>query len=138
MEKKKMKNKIKKGLINYPVGDFLIRLKNAGIAGHKEVPSIKSKLINAVALCLKKEGFLDSVTEKDGAIIVALAFRRKEPVLMDVKIVSKPGLRIYMGAEDIVKKKGPSVLILSTSKGILSAKDAIKQKVGGELIAEVF
>lgn len=134
-KKKKQPNK---GSINYPIGDFLIRLKNASIAGHKEVPSVKSKLILAVSECLKKEGYLDSVTENDHNIVVGLAFRRKEPVLMDVKIVSKPGLRVYMGAEDVEKKKGPSILILSTSKGIMTAKNAIKLKIGGELIAEVY
>ncbi len=135
-----MNKKIKKNTkanINYPVGDYLIRLKNAGIAGHKSVASSDSNLIRAVANCLKKEGYLELVETKDGTLISTLAMRRKEPVLIDLKIVSKPGLRVYMGIDEITKKKGPSILIISTSAGILSGKDAIKKRLGGELIAEV-
>lgn len=124
--------------VNYPAGDFLIRLKNAGIAGHKTVTSPNSNLIGAIAECLKKQGYLGSVEVKDGSITVSLAQRRKEPILMDIKIVSKPGLRVYMGIEEIEAKKGPTVLIISTSAGILAGKDAIKKRLGGELIAEVY
>lgn len=135
---KNNKKKQKKGLIGYPVGDFLIRLKNAAIAGHKEIESDNSKLISSVAACLKKASYLESMEVKGGKITVALAFRRKEPLLMDVKIVSKPGLRVYMGLEDVEKKKGPSIMILSTPIGVVTAKDAIKSKVGGEVIAEIY
>jgi len=124
--------------LNYPVGDFLIRLKNAAMAERSVVSANKSKLNKAVAEALKKEGFLDEVKEEKDGLTVKLSFRKKEPVLLDVKLVSKPGLRIYMNVEELVAKKGPSVVILSTPLGVLSAKDAIKKKVGGEVIAEIF
>lgn len=136
---KKTNNTLNKSAhVNYPIGDFFIRLKNAGIAGHKTVIAPNSNLINSVSLCLKKAGYLDNVEVKEGNISVGLAQRRKEPVLMDVKIVSKPGLRRYMSVEEIEKKKGPTVLILTTSAGILTGKDAIKQRLGGELLAEIY
>ena len=123
--------------VNYPVGDFLVRLKNAAIAGNKEIELSTSKLIKNVALALKKEGLLASVEEKSGNLTVILSYRKKEPVLMDVKLVSKPGLRIYIGVDELAKKRGPSVLILSTPIGVITGKDAIKKRVGGELIAEI-
>jgi small subunit ribosomal protein S8 len=133
----KKEYKCKNMNINYPVGDFLIRLKNAGMAGKSVVFVKKSKLIRAVADALKKEGFLDEIEEEKGVLLVKLSFRKKEPVLLNIRLVSKPGLRVYMNVEELIAKKGPSVVILSTPLGIMSAKDAIKKEVGGEVIAEV-
>ena len=135
--KNKSANLTKTGLINYPMGDFLIRLKNAGMGGLKEVIVKNSKLIKALATSLKKEGFIESLEEKEGNLIVVLSFRRKQPVLMDVKLVSKPGLRVYMGAEELKKEKGPSIIMVSTPLGIMAAKDAVKKRIGGEVIAEI-
>ena len=131
------KNQARPVNVSYPVGDFLIRLKNACMAGHKSVTVGKTKLIKAVAETLKKEGFLESLEEVEGKLVVHISYRKKEPILMDVKHVSKPGLRIYMGVEDLAKKKTPTVLIVSTSIGVMTAEEAIKKKVGGELIAEI-
>ena len=113
--------------------DFLIRVKNAGLARKKEVFVAGSKKILAVAMALKKLGFLDEV-KKDKVI---LAYKNKKPVLIDLKLVSKPGLRIYMGVSEIEKKKGPSIYLVSTPKGVLSSKEAIKQRLGGEVIAKL-
>ena len=137
MKSKKIKSTSKPVNVNYPVGDFLIRLKNAVMAGRGSVSVSRTNLIKEVAEALKKEGFLEKVEENEGKLVVALTIRKKEPVLMDVKHVSKPGLRIYMGVEELAKRKSPAVLLVSTSKGILTAQDAIKKRVGGELIAEI-
>lgn len=115
------------------VTDFLIRIKNAVMARNKEVGLPVSKKVAAVAAALKKLGFLDKV-KKDK---VVLAYRHKKPVLLDLKLVSKPGLRVYMSVSDIEKIKGPSVYLVSTPKGILSSKEAIKQRVGGEIIVKL-
>jgi small subunit ribosomal protein S8 len=128
---------IKKVVINYPIGDFLIRLKNAATGGLKVVGVGKTRFIVAVAKALKKVGYLDDIEEKEGQIFVRLTYRKKEPILLDVKLVSKPGLRVYMGVEELEKQKGPSVLIISTPLGIMSATEAIKKRVGGEVIAKV-
>jgi small subunit ribosomal protein S8 len=124
--------------INYPIGDFLIRLKNAVIAGNKEVVVPTTKLIKSVSQVLKKSGFISEIKENEGSMSVTLAIRRKEPVLMDVRLISKPGLRIYMKVDELEKAKGPYVAILSTPLGIMTAMDAIKKKTGGELIARIY
>ena len=107
-----------------------------GSKGARQFCRQKSKLIKQVADVLKDEGFLESVSD-DNLIASVLAYRRKEPVLMDIKLVSKPGLRIYMGVDELQSRKGPSILIVSTPKGILTSKKAIKARVGGEVICEV-
>ena len=122
---------------NYPIGDFLIRIKNAVMAGNRSVEVGSTKLIKAVAQILKKGEYLSELKEKDGRLVVQLSYRKKEPVLMDVKLVSRPGLRVYMSADELGKKRGPSIFIVSTSKGVLLSKEAIKKGVGGEVIAEV-
>lgn len=122
---------------NYPIGDFLIRLKNAAKAGKREVDIPKTKMAKEVAKTLKREGFLTDVKDKKDTLKLKLTIRKKEPIMMSLKLVSKPGLRIYWGADDIEQKKGPETYILSTPEGILSSKEAVKKRVGGEVIAEV-
>ena len=135
-----MKNK--KGMtskkINYPVGDFLIRLKNAVIAGNKEVSVPETKLIKAVASVLKKEGYVENIKVGEGNMVVSLAIRRKEPVLMNIKLVSKPGLRIYMKVDELENIRGPFFVILSTPLGILTGREAVKKSIGGEVIARIY
>jgi small subunit ribosomal protein S8 len=123
--------------INYPVGDFLIRLKNARMAKLKVVTVPSTKLIKATADALAAAGFLRDVTLTDGVLEVGLIYKKKEPVIMDVKLVSKPGLRIYMNVDELEKRRKPSILVLSTPKGVMSSKKALKERVGGEVIAEV-
>lgn len=123
--------------MNYPIGDFLIRLKNASLAGRKSVVTDSSKLVKAVAQVLEKEGYLTDIVEKEGKLSVKLAFRKKSPILVDVVLISKPGLRVYMGKEDLDSIKGPSIFILSTSQGVLSGRQAVKKGLGGEVIAKI-
>lgn len=121
-------------ITNYPVGDFITRIKNAALSNTKELRVRKTNYIKAVAEALEREGFLSEVKEEDNELIVKLAYARKEPILMNLELVSKPGLRIYETVEELESKKGPEVYILSTSKGILSSKEAIKKNIGGEVI----
>lgn len=121
-------------MTNYPVGDFVTRVKNAAMSDAKEVRLGKTKLIKAVAEALKREGFLDEVSEKDDELILRLAFKEKEPLIIDLELVSRPGLRIYETVEELESKKGPEVYILSTSKGVLSSNEAVKKNIGGEVI----
>lgn len=124
-------------MTNYQVGDFLIRLKNASLAGIKEIVFPKTKMVLGVAKTLKEEGFLNTISEKDGNIIVTLSVFSKKPVLSNVKLVSRPGLRLYINADEIENYKKPETLIVSTPKGIMSGSKAKKQRLGGELIAKV-
>ena len=123
---------------NYSVGDFLIRIKNAAMAKNKTVEIKSEKQVVAVAEALKKLGFLDTVKKEKDILTVSLAFKNKKPVIMNLKLVSKPGLRIYMGADEIDKKKGPSTYLLTSPKGVISSKEAVKGRVGGEIIAQIW
>ncbi|QQS38957.1 30S ribosomal protein S8 [Candidatus Woesebacteria bacterium] len=124
--------------VNYPIGDFLIQIKNASLAGNEKVSVAKTKYIKSVAEALKKERYLTEVVDDDGVITVTLAFHKKEPLLFGLKLVSRPGLRRYMSVDDLEKHRGPETLILSTAHGVLSSKDAIKLRVGGEVIAKIW
>lgn len=125
-------------MTNYQVGDFLIRLKNASMAGLKEVVFPKTNLVVSVAKTLEKEGFLDKVEiDKEGNLTAKLSIFSKKPVLKNVKIVSKPGLRIYVNVDEIEKMKTPETLVISTPKGVMSGMEAKKKRLGGELIAKV-
>ena len=125
-------------ITNYPIGDFLIRIKNAALARNHDVVIDSTNLIKEVAKVLKKEGLLQEMKEDKGKLIVRLAYRRKEPVMLDIKLISKPGLRVYASADDLEKKKGPSTYILSTPQGVMTSKEAVKKRVGGEVIAELW
>ncbi|MEK7497851.1 MAG: 30S ribosomal protein S8 [Patescibacteria group bacterium] len=125
-------------MVNYSIGDFLIRVKNAGMAGGKEVVFTSNKLVLACAQAIKKLGYLEEVKKDKDGIKVTLAIKRKEPVLMNLKLISKPGLRVYMDVAELKSKRGASNLLISTSKGIMSHKEAIKMGIGGEALAEIW
>lgn len=131
-----------------PIADFLIRLKNASIRGHWIVTVSASKMKIAIAEVLKDQGFIRDykVVEEEGKpykkhikIILRYHPRTKEPAIHDVKRVSKPGRRIYVGVDKIPRvKNGMGIAILSTSKGIMHDKEARKQHVGGELLCYIW
>ncbi|MBN1168730.1 30S ribosomal protein S8 [Candidatus Woesebacteria bacterium] len=122
---------------NYPIGDFMIKVKNAVAINQKEIVYQQNSLVYEVAKKLKDLGFFEKVEKNDDEIKVNISYHKKEPVIISIDIVSRPGLRVYKSAQDLAKEKGPSVFIVTTSKGILSHKEAIKQNVGGEVLAEI-
>lgn len=122
---------------NYPVGDFLIRIKNAVLAGRKEVVVQETKLIYEVAKVLNKLGYLSKVTKNKGMLKVVIVYQKRESLITDIKLVSKPGLRIYMKVKELESHKKPTTMIVSTPKGVMSSKEAIKKRFGGEVIAEI-
>ena len=123
---------------NYPIGDFLIRIKNAVQAKNREVSDASSSKKLAIAKALEKAGFIEDVKTKDGILSLSLVFSHKSPILMDIKLVSKPGKRVYYKLSDIQSKRGPSIFLVSTPKGILTTKGAKKEGAGGEIIAEIW
>ena len=126
-------------MVNYPAGDFLIRIKNSSMARRTELSLRSTKLIHSIANCLKKEGFLSDVALDKGMLTVKIAQSHKAPVLVDLRLVSKPGLRIYKGVDELKARKArSSFLILSTPKGVVAQSDAIKNNTGGEVIAEIW
>ena len=124
-------------MTNYTVGDYLIRIKNAAMARNRTVESRCTNLVKSVANSMKEMGYLEKNEVKKGVIISTLVFKNRIPVLLDLKIVSRPGLRVYMSSDDLNKRRKPSYLILSTSKGVMSSIQAMKKGVGGEVIVEI-
>lgn len=122
--------------MNYPIGDFLIRLKNAVLSKKSIVTAPKTNLVMGVAELLHKEGYVNEVSIEKGMIKTSIAYKKKEPLIMDISLVSKPGLRIYLGVDDLKLIRGPRRLLLSTPKGIMFHPEAIKKNLGGEVIAK--
>jgi len=123
---------------NYPVGDFLIRIKNAAQAKNREVKDSATKKKVAIAKALEAAGFIEEVKSKGGVLSLNLTFSHKSPVLMDIKLVSKPGKRVYFKLSNIEAKRGPSIYLISTPRGILTTKEVKKVGLGGEIIAEIW
>ena len=129
--------------MNYRIGDFVIRLKNAAQARKREVEIPFSNVNKAIAQVLTKEGFLESskeeLVEGKKTISVSLRYSRRKPVITDVSIVSKPSLRVYVGKSDIVKHQGRALTaVLSTNSGVMTGKEAQKKGLGGELLFKIW
>ncbi len=127
------------------IADMLTRIRNASSAKHDTVDIPASNMKKAIAQILVDEGYVKSfqVIEdgKQGVIRVTLKYNgaSKAPVLMGIRRVSKPGLRIYSSSEDMPKvMKGIGTAIVSTSKGVMTDKQARKENVGGEVLAFVW
>lgn len=125
------------------IGDFIIRLKNAGRVGHESVSLPHSKLKEAVAAKLAEAGYVAGVKVegKDAkkTLVVALKYEGGRHAINDVQRVSKPGRRLYAKVEEIYPVKfGKGHLILSTPKGILTDQEARAAKVGGEQLFKVW
>lgn len=131
------KKNMKFNMTNYDTGDFLIKMKNASMAKNKEITVRATKKIIALAETLKKMGFVDSVKKEKDALTVSLTFKDKKPLLMNVILISKPGLRIYKSIAEIEKRKSPATYLISSTRGIISTKEAVKYRIGGEIIAEI-
>jgi small subunit ribosomal protein S8 len=112
-------------------------LKNAALAGRKTVRANKTKMVKSVAEVLKRLGFISEIKETDGYLEISLAYKNKSPILTDIKLVSKPGLRVYWDFKKIKDFRSRYVLIISTPKGIMSSKEALKEGLGGEVVAQV-
>ncbi len=126
------------------IADMLTRIRNANSAKHDTVQIPASNIKKSIAQILVDEGYIKSfkVIEdgKQGVIEVALKYGpNKSQVITGLRRVSKPGLRIYSNCEDMPKvQNGLGIVILSTSKGIMTDKDARKANVGGEVLAYVW
>ena len=127
------------------IADMLTRIRNANSAKHDSVDIPASNMKKAIAQILVDEGYVKNyqVIEdgKQGVIRIALKYQgpSKSPVLMGLRRVSKPGLRIYSSSGDMPKVlKGIGTAIVSTSKGVMTDKKARKEHVGGEVLAFVW
>ena len=125
-----------------PVADMLTRIRNAQACGKITVAMPSSKLKGAIAQVLKDEGYIDGFVGKpnDGKpeIEIALRYYAGQPVIEKIERVSRPGLRVYRGAQDIPKvMNGLGVAILSTSKGLMTDRKARATGIGGEVLCIV-
>ena len=130
--------------ITDPIADMLTRIRNANSAKHETVDVPVSNMKKSIADILVNEGYLKSyqVIEdgKQGVIRITLKYQgNKQKVLRGIRRVSKPGLRIYASCEDMPRvMNGLGIAIVSTSKGIMTDKQARKENVGGEVLAFVW
>ncbi len=130
--------------ITDPIADMLTRIRNAGSARHETVDIPNSKMKKAIAEILLEEGYIKSFQLIDdgtqGVIRVTLKYLPgKEKAIQGLRRVSKPGLRVYAGADELPQVlRGLGIAIISTSKGIMTDKKARAQHVGGEVLALVW
>lgn len=126
-----------------PISDMLTRIRNAQMAEKASVTMPSSKLKSAIAQVLKDEGYIDdfNVVSSDGgkaSMEIALKYYAGRPVIETIQRVSRPGLRIYKGSNDIPKvMNGLGIAIVSTSKGLMTDRKARANGIGGEVLCIV-
>jgi small subunit ribosomal protein S8 len=126
-----------------PIADFLTRIRNALRASHETVECKNSKINKAVAGVLKDEGFIEDFMvlddRKQGIIQIDLKYTEGKPTIEKIERASRPGRRSYAGVEELPKVLGGmGMAIVSTSKGIMTDKNARRERVGGEIICTVY
>jgi small subunit ribosomal protein S8 len=130
--------------MNDPIGDMLTRIRNAQMRGKSTVETPASKLRAWVLDVLETEGYIrgyEATTGKDGhpAIEISLKYFDGTPVIRDLKRVSTPGRRVYVGVKDIPSvRQGLGISVVSTPKGVMSDAAARSANVGGEVLCTVF
>ncbi len=127
-----------------PIADMLTRIRNAIRAGHSTVEFPASKIKYEIAKILKNSGYAEKVVlvqkkNKKDRIEMELKFDNKVAAIRDLKRVSKPGQRVYVNHDKIQKVVGGfGIVIISTSKGLMTGKEARKNKIGGEVLCQVW
>jgi len=127
-----------------PISDMLSRIRNGALARHDRVEMPHSNLKRHIAEVLKSEGYLDDVRESDGegmrTLTLVLRYGRgKDSAIDGIRRVSAPGRRVYVRHDRIPRvRSGMGISILSTSRGVMTDRQAREQKVGGELLCEVW
>jgi len=125
-----------------PIADMLIRIRNAQLVGHTDVVMPASKLKASIAQVLKDEGYIEEFALRDNGakkeLRIGLKYYAGRPVIERLERVSKPGLRVYRGRDDIPRvMNGLGVAILSTSRGVMTDRKARADGVGGEVLCIV-
>lgn len=131
-------------MVNDTIADMLTRIRNANQLKYKTVSVISSKMTKGIAEILKNEGFIDGyATEGEGVnemLVLNLKYgAKKERVITGLKRISKPGLRVYVKAEELPRVlNGLGIAIVSTSEGLMTDKEARKRSLGGEVLAYIW
>lgn len=126
-----------------PIADLLTRIRNAAMVGKNEVRVPTSKLKKVVAEQLVKNKYLEAVTLEEGkprgTLVVTINKADAAPVFTELARVSKPGRRVYAKYTEMPRiKSGRGILLVSTSKGVMTGREAEKQKLGGELLLKAY
>ncbi len=131
------------GVVSDPIADMITRIRNANRArgGRVEIPSSKIKL--EISKILKEEGFVSDYKykkdNKQGTITILLKYSDRQRIITNLKRISKPGYRVYVSKDDIPEVLGGlGISIMSTSKGIMSGKEAKKRHFGGEVLCYIW
>ena len=129
--------------ITDPIADMLTRIRNANTAKHATVDVPASNMKKSIAQILLDEGYIKNFQLIDdgtqGVIRITLKYNGTEKVISGLRRVSKPGLRVYAGADELPRVlRGLGIAIISTSKGVMTDKEARKNKIGGEVLAYVW
>ena len=125
-----------------PIADMLTRIRNAQMVGHTEVAMPASRLKTSIAKVLKDEGYIEDFALRENGVMkelrIALKYYAGRPVIERLERVSKPGLRVYRGRDDIPRvMNGLGVAILSTSRGVMTDRRARADGIGGEVLCIV-
>lgn len=122
------------------IADMLTRIRNANQMRYESVEIPASKVKNDIARILKEEGFINDYKVEDRTLTVNLKYAdKKERVITGLKRISKPGLRVYAKSEELPRVlNGLGIAIISTSKGIMTDKEARKENIGGEVLAYIW
>ena len=128
-----------------PIADYLTRIRNAQMAGHRMVEISSSKMKRALTEILYDQGFIHRYKFVDaetgqGSILIALKYDpvSKEPVIRKLQRASKPGLRLYSNADELPRvDNGLGIAVISTSQGVMTAKKAKQEHIGGEVICYI-
>ena len=126
-----------------PIADIIIRIKNSHMARHENLEVPYSKMKKAIVDILLKEGYVSGVEIKESKpfnyLVISLKYIGKLPAINDVKRLSKPGRRLYSPVNKIPKTLGGyGITIISTSKGVMTDKEARKANLGGELLCQIW
>ena len=127
-------------VVSSPIADMLTRIRNANQLRYSEVSMPLSKMKEQIASILKDEGYISDYSKDDKTLTITLKYgSNKERVISGLRCISKPGLRVYAQAEEVpYVLNGLGIAILSTSKGVMTDKEARKNGVGGEVLAYIW
>ena len=126
-----------------PIADMLTRIRNAIMAGHDSVSVPSSRVKLSIARILKEEGFVDDYENLEGkpqrTIRLRLKYVDKQPALLGLERVSKPGLRVYVNRREVPRAYGGlGIAIVSTSQGVMTGQEAWRRQLGGEVLCYVW
>lgn len=126
-----------------PIADLLTRIRNAAAVGKTEVRAPNAKLKKVVADQLKKNGYLAEVKVEAGkprdTLVITINKAGENATFTEITRMSKPGRRMYVGANEIPRvKSGRGIVLVSTSKGVITGQEAAKQRLGGEVLLKVY